>query len=390
MCQGCSGCGTDVCTDVAGCYGCRDARDALHVPQADGGTKVWKPTDHHGKALLTAEEEAKLGELIWRGEQAAAPVEASTIKQRASEHYRARTRSKELPDGVKFGDKWLRGPRRRLAARGFHTSSRLPQALEADRAAALTPDRTRQCLKLWEQVRATGNHGGPFSRARTYSVDEIGHGGKQRYNRVVVPRGTRRVFQRCPARGVSYTQVACFSMEGVMVPSALIFHGKSVPADVLSAAGDWACLAKEKSHMMDGPAWHHWLDFFAEEVGASRREPVLLKLDNHGSREAGDNLVHAKSLGVEIFALDSHSTSARCEVDTHLGAPVKRKLRTLKQEKARRCPGVARMGLAEEVRLLRAATEFVSAPPNNLAKAWLDTGFSDGTELGVSVERALA
>jgi hypothetical protein len=179
-------------------------------------------------------------------------------------------------------------------------------------------------------------------------------------------------------------------MEGRLLPSALIFHCATVPAELLAACADWACIAKPKSHMMDGPSWRLWLDRFAVQSGASRQDPVLLKLDNHGSREVGDNVVYAKSLGVEIFALDSHSTSARCEVDTALAAPLKREVRRLKQRKAARCPGVARMGLPEEVRLLRAACESEAAAPHKLAKAWLDTGFSDGTELGVNMERALA
>jgi hypothetical protein len=217
-------------------------------PQVDGSKKQWAQTDHHGQATLTVQEVEKLGVLIFRAEQAATLLEAYVVKQRAEELYRARTRLKQLPSGVKFGFKWLRGLRRRLAKRGFQTSSRLPQALEADRAAALTPERTRQCLELWATVRATGNDGGPFAPEDTYIVDEIGHGGKPRPGRVLVAKGGRRVYQRFPARMESYTQVACFNMKGQLLPSALIFHGASASQELLQACGDWACVAKPKSH----------------------------------------------------------------------------------------------------------------------------------------------
>ena len=35
------------------------------------------------------------------------------------------------------------------------------------------------------------------------------------------------------------------------------------------------------------------------------------------------------------------------------------------------------------------ATEIIAAEPDSLAEAWLDTSFSDGTELVVNLERAL-
>ena len=42
------------------------------------------------------------------------------------------------------------------------------------------------------------------------------------------------------------------------------------------------------------------------------------------------------------------------------------------------------------MRMLRAACDSDATAPAKLAKAWCDTGLSDGTELGVDLERALA
>jgi hypothetical protein len=362
-------------------------------PQADGSVKAHVEGQHHGRSRLHPAYEAALRRKLDRAAGAMVPLDGAELCADAAMLWRARHKRKTLPAGVKFGKRWLAGFRARAAKASFETSTRSVQVLEPLRAEAATPERTRQALQLWEQLRKTGNVGGTaFLRKNCWVIDEVGHGGKTRTKKALVRKGTRRVPSLAPARLPSWSQCVVFNMEGELLESPVVIKGTGVGADVAKACGDAPVTFNPKSHMRTGDTWGELLRWFAK---VTRADPVtnrqLLKTDGHKSRTAKQNRneVLANALGIDLYQLDGHSTASRCEIDVSCGAVVKHEATAVRSRKWRAKPWVGNISVAEDIAFVRACTKKVLTL-ELLKKSWCATGYSDGTERGIDLAKALS
>lgn len=92
-----------------------------------------------------------------------------------------------------FGSDWRKGFKKRCAAAGHPLSDRSVQQLDADRAAALTPEVVDITFKSWDKTVRKGNKGRAFPPEDIWIMDEVGVGGKHRQAPAIVPTGTKHV-----------------------------------------------------------------------------------------------------------------------------------------------------------------------------------------------------
>ena len=96
------------------------------------------------------------------------------------------------------------------------------------------------------------------------------------------------------------------------MPSYYVFKGKRPNQDFISLCENGACLGMQENGYMDAENFSRWMDFFLiyhENRGdLSLINRMLLVLDGHKSHVTLEVLLKAKSHGLDMISLPSHTS----------------------------------------------------------------------------------
>jgi hypothetical protein len=178
--------------------------------------------------------------------------------------------------------------------------------------------------------------------AKGYGVDYIwncdesgaqaGHNGG---GRVLAKMGVQNVHSIIPKEREWLSVLVCVNAASYHIPSFYIFRGKSFQRDYIKHCEDNASMAMQPKAWMTGHLFKSWIRHFVKnvkdyglDISPSRRH--LLILDGHGSHVTVDVVKTARSVGLDLLTLPSHTSHAMQPLDVSCFKPFKQAFRLLR------------------------------------------------------------
>jgi hypothetical protein len=125
------------------------------------------------------------------------------------------------------------------------------------------------------------------------------------------------------------------NVAGFHIPSFYIFRDKSFQHDYIKQCEDNASMAMQEKAWMIGHFFKSWIGHFVKNVhdcglhiSPSCRH--LLILDGHGSHVTMDVVKTARSVGLDLLTLPSHTSHAMQPLDVSCFKPFKQAFRLLR------------------------------------------------------------
>ena len=141
-----------------------------------------------------------------------------------------------------------------------------------------------------------------------FNCDETGVGIVHKPGKVIAELGRRNVHSVTSAeRGKIHTVLSCVSASGYTLPPMIVYpRKKSVPEKCREEAMPNTLFTNSANGWINGDLFLLWFEFFLRNIPPAR--PVLLILDGHGSHVSIDLIELARSNGVDLLCLPSHTT----------------------------------------------------------------------------------
>ena len=141
-----------------------------------------------------------------------------------------------------------------------------------------------------------------------YNCDETGVSSVHKPGNFIAELGHHNVHSVTSAeRGKSHTVLSCVSASGYTLPPMIVYpRKKSVPEKCKEEAMPNTLFAKSDNGWINGDILMLWFKFFLRNIPPAR--PVLLIMHGHGSHVSIDLIELARSNGVDLLCLPSHTT----------------------------------------------------------------------------------
>jgi hypothetical protein len=276
------------------------------------------------KPVLSTVEEEKLVKYIMGMARYGHPLNITELKIKVAEA----TQLRETPfkDGIP-GAGWLHWFRKRH----LEISLRMSQGLDAGRARGLCPSHVATFYDNMELMLTRG-----YEASHIWNCDESGaQAGRNGGGRVLAKTGTRSVHSIIPKEREWLSVLVCINAAGYHIPSFYIFRGKSFQRDYIKQCEDNASMAMQAKAWMTGHLFKSWIGHFVKNVHDSGLSisPTcrhLLILDGHGSHVTMDVVKTARSVGLDLLTLPSHTSHAMQPLDVSCFKPFKQAFRLLR------------------------------------------------------------
>jgi hypothetical protein len=273
------------------------------------------------KPVLTAEEEKKLSDWLIEMAEAGHGLSATALKIKVSNI--AMGRDTPFRNGIP-GAGWLRG----WKCRHPELSMRTSQALEVARARGMCELNVRSFYNNLEALYATNK----YSPDRIWNCDESGaQAGKNGGGVIIARTGARRVHSIVPDQREWLSVLVCINADGSSIPSFYIFKGKRFGANYIQRCESGATMAMQPKVWMTSYLFSAWISHFIASIRRigtiSPTHRHLLILDGHASHATLDVIQEARSAGLDLITLPSHTSHALQPLDVAIFKPFKQYFR---------------------------------------------------------------
>ncbi|OWY94480.1 Retroelement [Phytophthora megakarya] len=280
-----------------------------HVKRAQAGTRHQR--QRPGPApLLPDEAENSIFEWVVARQQVGHPVCRTTILRRASD-ISMLLYQKELTDG------WYT----RFMDRHPMLTNRVAQAINKVRN---NVDESHVNLLFKSLTKAISDT--QMDPGRIFIVDETAFKSHKKTKTVVAVRGSSNVWKTEMSTSFHMSIVACGSAHGFVVPPLFILTGKTVNVSLLSSDKTGAAVTTTESGFMNNWLFIRWLKFFAEQVPAEIKRPLLLIMDGCSSHISLEVVDMADELEIMLVCLPANSTHLFQPLDVAVFGSFKSKL----------------------------------------------------------------
>ena len=284
--------------------------------------------DHvHGKTIkrnnrrqgvLTVEEETALVKWMLEMQDHAHPISIFELRRKVAEI----TQEQWTPftDGIpdKGWLKWFRNRHPELTLRSA-------QGLDEGRARGLNPS---SVASLYENLqKAYEEHS--YSPSHIWNADESeAQAGRNGGGTLVFARrGTRSVHTTIPSSNEHLTVLSTVNALGQSIPNFYIFKGKRKLRNYIVRCEQDSCMAMQPNGWMTAFLFSAWITHFLcivrRRYGISQANRHLLILDGHGSHLTLEVVQKAKSEGLDIITLPSHTSHRLQPLDVTIFKPFK-------------------------------------------------------------------
>jgi hypothetical protein len=273
------------------------------------------------RGVLTPEEEAQLGDWLVRMAEAGHDLSPTALKMKVSEI--TMTRPTPFRNGIPGGG-WMRGWRRRHPKLSLRTAG----ALETARARGLCEENIMSFYNNLETLYTLHK----YPPQRLWNVDETGcQTGRNGGGVVIAKTGARRVQSLIPDQREWLLVLICINAVGLSIPSFYIFRGKRFRQNYIERCEPRATMAIQPWAWMTSYLFSAWISHFIELVRRfdviSSEQRYLLILDGHNSHISLDVVHEAKSVGLDLVTLPSHTSHALQPLDVCVFKPFKQYFR---------------------------------------------------------------
>ena len=143
---------------------------------------------------------------------------------------------------------------------------------------------------------------------QVYNCDETGVSVVHKPGKVVAELGRRNVYAITSGeKGKTHTVLSCASASGFVLPPMMIYPRKQLPpANFCEGAIAHTLFVSSSNGWINSDLFLQWFEFFLQHIPPTW--PVLLIMDGHGSHMSIDLIELARSNGVHILCLPSHTT----------------------------------------------------------------------------------
>lgn len=270
------------------------------------------------KGVLTDAEEEKLVQYLLRMQELGFPLTLGQLREKVG--ILTQGRVTPFTDGVP-GAGWVKCFRRRHP----ELTLRKPQALDQKRARSLCPLTVGSFYSNLQHLYDIHN----YSPDHIWNCDESGaQAGKDGGGYVIAKKGSRAVHMVTPDQREWLSVLSCINASGDFLPNFYIFKGKRRTRNFLKKTGEaGAVFAMQPKAWMTHYLFRAWMTHFLERVdvlyGISPTNRHLLILDGHGSHVTLDVIKLAKSKGLDLLTLPSHTSHAMQPLDVSCFRPFK-------------------------------------------------------------------
>jgi hypothetical protein len=169
-----------------------------------------------------------------------------------------------------------------------------------------------------------------------WNCDESGaQAGRNGGGRVLAKIGAQSIHSIIPKEWEWLSVLVCVNAADFHIPSFYIFRGKSFQRDYIKKCEDNASMAMHEKAWMTGHLIKSWIGHFVKNVRncGLHISPLcrhLLILDGHGSHVTMDVVKAARSVGLDLLTLPSHTSHAMQPLDESCFKPFKQAFRLLR------------------------------------------------------------
>jgi hypothetical protein len=250
-------------------------------------------------------------------------------------------------DGIP-GSGWLRWFRKRHPKISLHIS----QGLDTGRAQGLCPEHVATFYDNLQTMFAKD-----YGAYYIWNCEESeAQAGRNVGGRVLAKMGVWNVHSIIPKEREWLSVLVCVNPAGYHIPSFYIFRGKSFQRDYIKHCEDNASMAIQPKAWMTGHLFKSWIWHFVKNVkdyglDISPFRHHLLILNGHGSHVTVDVVKTARSVGLDLLTLPSHTSHAMQPLDVSCFKPFKQAFMLLRDVWTRRnkSRGASKEVLAEWV-----------------------------------------
>ena len=141
-----------------------------------------------------------------------------------------------------------------------------------------------------------------------YNCDETGVSVVHKPGKVVAEMGRYKVYAVTSAeKGKTHTILACASASGHVLPPMMIFPRKQTPpANFREGTVAQTLFANSANGWINNDLFLQWFKFFLANIPPT--QPMLLIMDGHGTHMSIELIELARSSGVHLLCLPSHTT----------------------------------------------------------------------------------
>ena len=141
-----------------------------------------------------------------------------------------------------------------------------------------------------------------------YNCDETGVSVVHKPGKVVAEMGRHKVYAVTSAeKGKTHTILTCVSASSHVLPPMMIFPRKqTLPANFREGAVAQTLFVNSTNGWINNDLFLQWFKFFLANIPPTR--PVLLIMDGHGTHMSIELIELARSSGVHLLCLPSHTT----------------------------------------------------------------------------------
>ena len=269
------------------------------------------------KPVLSRAEEDKIVNYIHCMARLGHPLSLTQLRMEVAEA----TQLRQTPfTDVIPGPGWIRWFRNRHP----DVSLRLSQGLDDGRAKGLCPANVDTFYENLESMLGQGNE-----PSYIWNYDESGaQAGRNDGGQVLAKTGVRSVHSIIPKEREWLSVLVCVNAAGFHLPNFYIFKGKFLQRDYIKQCKDNASMAMQPKAWMTGYLFKSWIGHFVKNIcdcglGISSSCRHLLILDGHGSHVTVDVIKTAKSIGLDLLTLPSHTSHAMEPLDVSCFKPFK-------------------------------------------------------------------
>ena len=277
--------------------------------------------DRGAKPVLSREEEKQLSAWLIEMAEAGHGLSPTALKMKVSNI--AIGRDTPFRNGIPGGG-WMRGWKRRHPELSVRTS----QALEVARERGLCEINVKSFYNNLEVLYDKNK----YSPDRIWNCDETGaHAGKNGGGVIIARTGARQVHSIVPDQREWLSVLVCINATGSSISSFYIFKGKRFGANYIQRCESGATMAMQPRAWMTSYLFSAWISQF---IASIRRNGVispdhrhLLILDGHCSHATLEVIQEARSAGLDILTLPSHTSHALQPLDVAVFKPFKQYFR---------------------------------------------------------------
>ena len=141
-----------------------------------------------------------------------------------------------------------------------------------------------------------------------YNCDETGVSVVHKPGKIVAEMGRHKVYAVTSAeKGKTHTILTCVSASGHVLPPMMIYPCKQIPPDNFrEGAVAQTLFSNSPSGWINDNLFLQWFKFFLTRIPPTR--PVLLIMDGHGTHMSIELIELARSSGIHLLCLPSHTT----------------------------------------------------------------------------------